>query len=65
MAPAEKLRLPFRWQFLPLEEGSDRAIRWKWRAFTQGGNLVLESDGAFETLTECIADARTQGYGSP
>ena len=65
MAPTEKLRLPFRWQFLPVDEATDHSIRWKWRAFTQGGNLVLESEQTFETLTECIADARTQGYGSP
>ena len=65
MAPAEKIQLPFRWQFAPLEEPSDRSIRWKWRAFTQSGALVMESAEAYETLTECISDAKAKGYGAP
>jgi hypothetical protein len=64
MAPAEKIQLPFRWQFVPVEDPRDRSVRWRWRAYTQGGNLVMESDGTFETLTECLNDARARGYGT-
>ena len=62
MAPAERIQL-FRWQFLPLEDPRDRSVRWTWRAFTQTGQLALESKESFETLTECIDDARANGYG--
>ena len=64
MAPAEKIHLPFRWQFMPIEDLRDRSIRWKWRAYTQGGALVMESEVNFETLTECMTDAKARGYGA-
>ena len=63
MAPSEKLQL-FRWQFVPVENGRDGSVRWSWRAFTQTGQLAFESKDTFETLTECIDDARANGYGS-
>ena len=65
MASSENIHLPFRWQFAPLEEASDRSIRWKWRAYTQSGDLVMESTETYETLTECISDAKARGYGAP
>ena len=65
MASSEHIHLPFRWQFAPLVEPSDRSIRWKWRAYTQSGDLVLESAEVYETLTECISDAKAKGYGAP
>jgi hypothetical protein len=64
MAPAEKIHLPFRWQFLPVDDPRDHSIRWRWRAFTQGGNLVMESERAFDSLTECLDDAKAKGYGA-
>lgn len=64
MAPTERIHLPFRWQFVPLAEGSDRTIRWRWRAYTHGGSLAMESAGSFETLTECMDDAKSKGYGA-
>jgi len=39
-------------------------VRWEWRAYTQSGNLAMQSGDSFETLTECIDDARAQGYGA-
>ena len=63
MAPTDRIHLPLRWQFIPVEEPKDRSIRWTWRAFTQTGALALQSESSFETLTECIEDARDAGYG--
>lgn len=63
MAPTDKLRLPFRWEFTPVKpSGGDGSICWRWRAHSQSGELVLESTYTFETLTDCMADARTHGY---
>ena len=56
-------RLPLRWQFVPVEEKRDRSVRWEWRAYSQTGQLVKSSERTFETLTDCMEDARTQGYG--
>ena len=64
MAPTDRVHLPFRWQFMPTKDERDGAVRWEWRAFTQAGRLALQSAGSFETLTECMDDAREQGYGS-
>lgn len=63
VARTERFQLPLRWQFLPVENEADRSVRWKWRAYTQTGRLALESESAFETLTECMDDARQAGYG--
>ena len=63
MAPTERIRLPFRWQFVPVEDARDGSVRWAWKAYTQTGDVAFESDRAFETLTECMDDARVRGYG--
>lgn len=63
VAPTDRFQLPLRWQFIPEEDPADRAIRWKWRAYTRSGRLALESESVFETLTECMDDARQSGYG--
>jgi hypothetical protein len=52
-----------RWQFVPVESPADRAIRWRWRAYSQNGTLALESEGDFETLTQCMDAAKSAGYG--
>jgi hypothetical protein len=62
MAPVDRLHLPFRWEFTPVRYAPDSSIHWKWRAFSQAGQLAMESQHTFETLTECIADARKSGY---
>ena len=63
MAPKERVHLPFRWQFLPAENRSDRSIHWAWRAYSQDGTIAMKSEGAFDSLTDCMADARKHGYG--
>ena len=62
MAPAEKISLPFRWQFVPGKEPATGAIVWTWRAYAHAGELVMQSERAFETLTDCIQDAKANGY---
>lgn len=63
MASAEKPQLPFRWSFVPSQRVRDGAIRWVWRAYTQAGELAMESDKSFDSFTECMEDARAKGYG--
>ena len=63
MAPTDRFKLPLRWQFVPTEHPQDRSVRWRWRAYKQTGELAMESEGMFETLTECMEDARAAGYG--
>ena len=41
----------------------DGSIRWTWKAYTQSGTVALEAGRTFETLTDCMADARHEGYG--
>ena len=64
MAPKEPIHLPLRWEFVPLKSPQDGSIGWKWRAHTQAGRLERESEQPFETLTECMADAKLHGYGA-
>lgn len=63
LAPAERVRLPFRWAFVPAERPSDRTIEWSWRAYDHAGKLVMSSEKSFDSLTDCMADARAHGYG--
>jgi hypothetical protein len=62
MAPTDRFKLPLRWQFAP-ETARDGSIRWRWRAYSQTGDLAMQSETSFETLTDCMAEARLQGYG--
>jgi hypothetical protein len=62
MAPKDRLNLPFRWEFSPVKDPRDGSVHWRWRAYTQTGTLALESERTFESLTECMTDARRQGY---
>jgi hypothetical protein len=63
MAPTDRIRLPLRWEFVPVQRPKDGLVCWKWRAYTQGGQLTLQSAGEFDTLTECMSDAGEHGYG--
>jgi hypothetical protein len=65
MAPAERISLPFRWQFDPAKEAKSGAVVWSWRAYSQSGDVVMQSEQSFDTLTACISDARTRGYDKP
>jgi hypothetical protein len=65
MAPAERIPLPFRWQFNPLKDEKTGAILWTWGAYSQTGALVMESERTFDTLTACISDAKSRGYDNP
>ena len=65
MVPHERSGLSLRWEFVPEEAGRDRAVHWRWRAFTQGGRFHAASGSSFETLNECIEDARRHGYSPP
>ena len=62
MAPTDKIRLPLRWQFVPTQDPRDGAIHWQWRAYTQTGEIALQSEERFENLSDCMADAREHGY---
>ncbi|HEX5128224.1 MAG TPA: hypothetical protein VFV90_00680 [Usitatibacter sp.] len=62
MAPAEKIPLPFRWQFLPSKHAKTGTVVWSWRAYAQTGAVAMQSEKFFETLTECVQDAREKGY---
>ena len=64
MAPTDRIQLPLRWQFIPTKDPRDGAVRWTWRAYTQTGTLALQSSITFDTLTECMEDARKHGYGA-
>ncbi|MCD6042840.1 MAG: hypothetical protein K0R40_2443 [Burkholderiales bacterium] len=63
MVPKDPLQMPFRWEFIPVENPSDKSVRWTWRAYAQTGVVALESDKSFETLTDCMQDAKGAGYG--
>jgi hypothetical protein len=62
MAQNDPIRLPLRWEFVPVEEPKDRSVRWRWRAYNQVGELAMSSDKIFENLTDCMADARLRGF---
>jgi hypothetical protein len=65
VAPGERISLPLRWEFSPIELRNNPVIQWRWRAFTQTGHMVLESEQTFDTLTECMDDAKNHGYARP
>jgi hypothetical protein len=63
MAPKDRLHLPFRWEFVPVEDPRDKSVRWTWRAYAQTGALALQAEKSFETLTDCMESAKASGYG--
>jgi len=64
VAPRDPSTFSLRWQFAPNVSARDGSVRWRWLAYTQGGRLFSESDQDFETLTECMEDAKRNGYDS-
>ncbi|HYG56244.1 MAG TPA: hypothetical protein VD965_13190 [Burkholderiales bacterium] len=38
-------------------------MRWFWKAYTQTGELAFESERPFDSLTDCMDDAKLKGYG--
>ena len=65
MVPHERSGVSLRWEFVPEAVGKVGAVHWRWRAFTQGGHLHAASVSSFETLSECIEDAKRHGYNPP
>jgi hypothetical protein len=62
MAPKEPIRLPLRWEFTPLQHPRTGIVSWKWRAHSQSGKVEMQCKDAFDTLTECMNDAKQHGY---
>jgi hypothetical protein len=50
-----------RWEFVSVREVG-QPVAWKWRVYTVGGTEVMRCPGGFESLAECIEDARKFGY---
>lgn len=64
MAPKGPTRLPLRWEFKP-DKAPTGLIIWTWIAYSQTGVMVMTSERAFDTLTECAEDAKRHGYQPP
>ena len=65
MAPRDVHGFSLHWQFVPAVEGTDRAVRWRWYARTQTDKVFTKSETSFDTLTECVEDAKQHGYRPP
>jgi hypothetical protein len=64
MPPDRNLRLPLRFVFEAVE-GRAGAICWRWQMLDSGGNVMLAAREDFDTLTDCIEDAKAHGYVEP
>jgi hypothetical protein len=62
MAPKEPIQLPLRWEFTPEQHPRTGIVSWKWTAYSQSGKVEMQSKDAFDTLTECMNDAKQHGY---
>jgi len=62
MAPKEPIHLPLRWEFAPVQQPRTGIVSWRWRAYAQSGKVEMESKQIFDTLTECMNDAKQHGY---
>jgi hypothetical protein len=62
VAPRDHLGLPLRWEFVPVVQSNYGTIWWTWRAYEHSGNLTMQAKDTFETLTECVENARSHGY---
>jgi hypothetical protein len=65
MSPVDRTRLPLHWKFEPLRDPHDGSVRWLWKAHDHAGAPVMESERAFESLTDCVSDARWYGFEDP
>ena len=63
MTSPENFNLPLRWEFAPEKAPADGAVCWRWRAYTQTEQVAMESERPFDTLTQCMDDAKQRGYG--
>jgi hypothetical protein len=62
MAPKEPLHLPLRWEFSPIQHPRTGIVTWKWIAYSHSGEVEMQSEQAFDTLTECMNNAKQHGY---
>ncbi|HSU76342.1 MAG TPA: hypothetical protein VLI89_04695 [Burkholderiales bacterium] len=62
MAPKEPIQLPLRWEFTPQQHPRTGIVSWKWTAYSHSGKVEMRSKDAFDTLTECMNDAKQHGY---
>ena len=46
-----------RWEFV-----NDEVLHWTWRRFAADGHLRMPSRVTFQTLDDCVADARLYGF---
>ena len=46
-------------------DGPAGTIYWRWCAFDSLGNRVLQAEKPFEMLSECVEDAKQNGYVEP
>jgi len=37
-------------------------VTWKWAAYSHAGKVEMQSEEAFDTLTECMNNAKQHGY---
>jgi hypothetical protein len=65
MAPKEPIRLALRWEFTPRKNRVTGLVTWRWRAYTQGGQLAFESETSFDEFSDCVEDAKRHGYLPP
>jgi hypothetical protein len=65
VAPKDPTRLPLRWEFNPAQSERTGLVMWRWKAYTQGGQLVMESQHTFDSFTDCVEDAKRHGYQMP
>ena len=65
MAPHERSGMSLRWEFVPVKDQTTGAVNWRWLTYTQTGKVFAESNQSFDTVTDCIEDAKDHGYHPP
>ena len=66
MPPDRNLRLGQTWTFRLVNAPVQIGTWWfAWEVHDSSGNTVLKSNGSFETLSECVEDAKQNGYVEP
>jgi hypothetical protein len=64
MPPDKNLRLGQLWSFR-LVDGPGGTWWFTWEVHDSAGHRLMKSDASFESLSECIADAKLKGYIEP